>query len=53
MKYFRAPRFDLAELNAKHVGEGIYEATLPLRNAGSYYIYVAAPKLNADYKDLV
>jgi len=52
VKFFRAPRFDLTELVATHVGEGVYEAALPLRNAGSYYIYVAAPKLNADYKDL-
>jgi YVTN family beta-propeller protein len=52
VKYFRAPRFDLTELVATHVGEGIYEATLPFRSAGSYYIYVAAPGLNAGYQDL-
>jgi len=52
VKYFRAPRFDLTELVATHVGGGIYEATLPFRSAGSYYIYVAAPGLNAGYKDL-
>ena len=52
VKYFRAPRFDLTEMVATHVGEGIYEATLPFRSAGSYYIYIAAPGLNAGYKDL-
>jgi YVTN family beta-propeller protein len=52
VKFFRAPRFDLTELVATHVGEGIYEATLPFRYAGSYYVYVAAPGLNVDYKDL-
>jgi len=52
VKFFRAPRYDLTELVASHVGEGIYEATLPFRDAGSYYIYVAAPELQADYQDL-
>lgn len=52
VKFFRAPRFDLTELVATHVGEGIYEATLPFRYAGSYYVYVAAPELNVGYKDL-
>ncbi len=52
VKFFRAPRYDLTELLATHVGDGIYEATLPFRDAGSYYIYVAAPKLQAGYQDL-
>ncbi len=52
VKFFRAPRFDLTELVATHVGEGIYEATIPFRAAGSYYIYIAAPGLNAGYQDL-
>lgn len=52
VKYFRAPRYDLTELAAKHVGDGIYEADLPFNRHGAYYIYVAAPSLNADYKDL-
>jgi len=52
VKFFRAPRFDLTELVATHVGEGIYEATLPFRYAGSYYVYVAAPGLSVGYKDL-
>ncbi|HLF10983.1 MAG TPA: cytochrome D1 domain-containing protein [Gammaproteobacteria bacterium] len=52
VKYFRAPRFDLTELAATHVGVGIYEAELPLRRAGGYYIYVAAPSLKAGYDDL-
>jgi YVTN family beta-propeller protein len=52
IKYFRAPRYDLTELLAVHVGEGIYEAKLPFKQAGAYYVYVAAPSLHADYKDL-
>jgi len=52
IKYFRAPRYDLTELLATHVGDGIYEAKLPFRYAGSYYIYVAAPDQGAGYQDL-
>jgi YVTN family beta-propeller protein len=52
IKYFRAPRYDLTQLHAIHVGEGIYEADLPFKRAGAYYVYAAAPSLNADYKDL-
>lgn len=52
VKYFRAPRFDLNELVATPLGEGVYEAALSLRNAGAYYIYVAVPGLDADYADL-
>lgn len=52
VKYFRAPRFDLNELVATYVGDGIYEAALPFRSAGSYYIYVAAPQLEVGYQDL-
>jgi len=52
VKYFRAPRFDLTELFARHVGGGIYEAQLNLDNAGAYYVYVAAPSLKARFDDL-
>lgn len=52
IKYFRAPRYDLTDLSATHVGGGIYEAELPFNRQGAYYVYVAAPSLGADYKDL-
>ena len=52
VKYFRAPRYDLTELTAVHRGDGVYVADLPFKNAGAYYVYVAAPSLHADYKDL-
>jgi hypothetical protein len=52
VKYFRAPRFDLAEQAATHVGDGIYEAELPIRRSGGYYFFVAAPSLDAHYNDL-
>jgi len=52
VKYYRAPRFGLAEVAATHVADGIYEAQLPLRAAGAYYVYVAAPSLKVKYGDL-
>ena len=52
IKYFRAPRYDLTELLATYAGDGIYEAKLPFRYAGAYYIYVAAPEQGAGYQDL-
>ncbi len=52
IKYYRAPRFDLTELTAVHVADGIYEAQLPLRSAGGYYIFVSAPSLKLGYDDL-
>ena len=52
VKYYRAPRYGLTELLATHVGDGIYEAEILLNRAGAYYVYVAAPSLNAQYNDL-
>jgi len=52
IKYFRVPRYDVRELIATPVGDGIYEADLPFRMAGAYYIYMAAPGLDLDYGDL-
>ena len=52
VKYFRAPRYDLTELPAQHRGAGVYEVDMPFNQAGAYYVYVAAPSLHADYKDL-
>ena len=52
VKYYRAPRFDLKVLTARHIAEGVYEAELPLRRPGGYYIFVAAPSLKLGYNDL-
>jgi len=52
VKYFRAPRYGLTEILATSVGEGIYEAPIKADWPGAYYIYVAAPSLNAQYNDL-
>jgi len=52
VKYYRAPRYDLKVLTAQHVADGIYEAELPLRRPGGYYIFVSAPSLKLGYNDL-
>jgi YVTN family beta-propeller protein len=52
IKYYRAPRFDLTQLTAAHVADGIYEAQLPMRSPGGYYIFVSAPSLKLGYNDL-
>jgi hypothetical protein len=52
VKYYRAPRFDLAQVLAKHVSDGIYEVDLPIKAAGAYYIYVAVPSRKIKYNDL-
>ena len=52
VKYFRVPRYGLTETLATSVGDGIYEAEVVLNRAGAYFIYVAAPSLNAQYNDL-
>lgn len=41
--YFLAPGKHRAEVPAREVGEGVYEATLHPREPGAYYVYVAVP----------
>ena len=52
VKYYRAPRFDQAQVRAKHVSDGVYEVDLPLKAAGAYYIYVSVPSRKIRYDDL-
>jgi hypothetical protein len=52
VKYFRAPRYGLTEVLATSVGDGVYEAAIKADWPGAYYVYVAAPSLNAQYNDL-
>jgi YVTN family beta-propeller protein len=52
VRYFRAPRYGLTELRARSVGGGIYEAEIRADRPGAYYVYVAAPSLNARFNDL-
>jgi YVTN family beta-propeller protein len=62
----QAPRADLADVAihavtpsrlraqaaARHVGDGVYEATIPVSEAGAYYVYVAVPSVKLKVGDL-
>jgi hypothetical protein len=50
--YYRAPNYGRRIVPARHVEEGIYEAELPMDQAGAYYIFVGAPSEKVNYKDL-
>ena len=52
IKYYRAPRFDQAQVLAKHVSDGVYEVDLPIKAAGAYYVYVSVPSRKIKYDDL-
>ena len=43
------PRFSAA---VREVGNGVYEATLSMPDAGAYYVYVAVPSANIKVGDL-
>jgi YVTN family beta-propeller protein len=50
--YFVAPGGRRSEVSAHHTGDGIYEAAVPLKESGAYYLYVAAPSQKVDFTDL-
>jgi hypothetical protein len=52
VKYYRAPRFDLARVPAVHVSRGEYQVNLPIKAAGAYYVYVSVPSRKIKYEDL-
>jgi len=52
VKYYRAPRFDLAQVPARHVNDGVYEVDLPIKAAGAYYVYVSVASRKIRYDDL-
>ena len=52
IKYYRAPRFDLAQIPAAHVSNGEYQVNLPIKAAGAYYVYVSVPSRKIKYEDL-
>ncbi len=51
--YILAPGRHRAQTLAREVGDGVYEATLSLRDAGAYYVYVAVPSRKIHFDDLV
>ena len=50
--FYRAPGHDRTEVTAKAVGDGLYEAVLPIGKAGAYYAYVASRSQRSPYGEL-
>ncbi|WP_455200227.1 cytochrome D1 domain-containing protein [Kaarinaea lacus] len=49
--YYRAPGLDRMEVIAREKEAGIYEVTVPIRNAGAYYLHVAVRSAKIGYND--
>jgi YVTN family beta-propeller protein len=49
---YRAPAFDRSEVWATEVGDGLYEAPIPMRRPGAYYVFVSSHSAKATYHDL-
>ena len=47
--YYLAPGLLRAEVPSQEVGEGVYQAELPIRRAGAYYVYVGIPSLKLKF----
>lgn len=50
--YYMAPGQNRKQTHGREVGEGIYEFSLSVREAGAYYVFVAVPSEKVDFKDL-
>ncbi len=50
--FFLAPGTNRREVGAREVGEGVYEATLPIEWPGAYYVHVGVPSERVGYSDL-
>ena len=50
--YFKSPGTLRTERTARRLEDGIYEAELPIPQAGAYYVYVGSPSLDVGYNDL-
>jgi len=51
--YFLAPGRRRTQVLAREVGEGVYEATLSLKEPGAYYVHVAVPSMKIGFRDFV
>jgi len=49
---FLAPGRQRKEIAAAHLGEGLYEARVPLPDAGGWYVYVGVPSMKLAYGQL-
>jgi len=50
--FFQVPGKNRREVPAREVGDGVYEAMLPMTRPGGYNIYVAVPSERVGYQDL-
>jgi YVTN family beta-propeller protein len=50
--YFVAPGGRRTQITARHAGDGIYEALLPVAKSGAYYVYVASASAKVNFGDL-
>lgn len=50
--YYLAPGLMRTEIPAREVDIGLYQADLPIRRSGAYYIYVGIPSLTLKFGDL-
>jgi hypothetical protein len=50
--YHMAPGRERLEAPVREVGDGVYEATVSLREAGAYYVFVAVPSARVKPADL-
>ena len=50
--YYLAPGLFRTEIPAREVDSGLYQAELPIRRSGAYYIYVGIPSLKLKFEDL-
>ena len=49
--YYRSDGRGRTTTAAKHVGDGVYAATLEANMVSTYYVYVAAPSKNLSFSD--
>lgn len=50
--YFLSPNRMRTEVAVKELGNGRYEAEMPIRNAGAYYVYVSVPSMKLGFDRL-
>ncbi len=50
--YYRAPGLGRNEIAATHIGDGVYQVSLPPMQKGAYYLYVQTPSMKVRYGDL-
>ncbi|MDX1723666.1 MAG: cytochrome D1 domain-containing protein [Pseudomonas sp.] len=52
LRYFLAPSARPHEVAAQEVGNGVYEAQVPIEEAGAYYLHVGSTSLGLKFGDL-